>query len=95
LDLPSSFESDIKKQQKQLMKPAVKTFTQYVSEARSKFPHEIKSEKYWRDMVYGDKFLNDVLDTIMKKQNGFASDRQMSVLRRKVSGDTTPYSTKN
>lgn len=46
-------------------------------------------------MVYGDKFLNDVLDTIMKKQNGFASDRQMSVLRRKVSGDTTPYSTKN
>lgn len=77
------------------MKPAVKTFMQYVSEARSKFPHEIKSEKYWRDMVYGDKFLNDVLDTIMKKQNGFASDRQMSVLRRKVSGDTTPYSTKN
>jgi hypothetical protein len=73
----------------------VKTFGSFVNESNSRFPHEIKSEKYWRQMAYGDKFLNDVLDTIMKKQKGFASDRQMALLKRKASGDTTPYSTKN
>lgn len=61
----------------------------------NKFPHEIKSEKYWRNILYNNKYANEVLDTIMNKQKGRASDRQMAILRRVESGDKTPYSTKN
>jgi hypothetical protein len=71
----------------------IKSVDEFLNE--SKFPHEIKSEKYWRNIVYGDKYLGEVLDTIMKKQGGRASDRQMAVLRRKERGDTSPYPTKN
>ena len=71
----------------------IKSIDEFLNE--SKFPHEIKSEKYWRKIVYGDKYLDEVLDTIMKKQGGWASDRQMAVLRRKERGDTSPYPTKN
>jgi hypothetical protein len=60
-----------------------------------KFPHELKNERYWRNVTYNDRYLNDVLDTIFKRQRGFASDRQMAVLRRKEMGITTPYHTKN
>lgn len=81
------------------MKQHVASFHQFITEAvhsySDRFPHEIKSEKYWRAIVYGDKYLSDVLDTIMKKQGGRASDRQMGVLRRKERGDTSPYPTKN
>ena len=66
-----------------------------VTENLSKFPHEIKSEKYWRHIVGTDKFAGDVLDTIMKKQGGRASDRQIQILRRLENGETSPYSTKN
>jgi hypothetical protein len=46
-------------------------------------------------VAYNDKYLTDVLDTVFKRQRGFASDRQMAVLRRKEMGITTPYHTKN
>lgn len=75
------------------MKKFIKDFPQVINE--SKFPHEIKSEKYWRTIVYGDKYAGEILDTIMTKQQGRASDRQMAILRRKERGDTSPYPTKN
>lgn len=70
-------------------------------EENSQFKHEIKSESYWRSIINSlsnfsqRKYLEEVLETVMKKQNGKASDRQMSVLRKAASGDKTPYSTKN
>jgi len=73
----------------------VKNFETFVNENESKFPHEIKSEKYWRQIVGNDKYANDVLDTIVKKQRGKASDRQMAILRRVERGDKSPYPTKN
>lgn len=75
--------------------PVVKNFKNFVNESKGKYPHEIKNEKYWRDIAYGDSYLNKVLDSIMQNQKGFASDRQMTLLKRKASGDSTPYSTKN
>lgn len=65
------------------------------------FPHEIKSETYWRQILKNVNnpsqrdFATKILDTIMKKQQGFASDRQMEVLRRVEKGDTSPYHPKN
>jgi multimeric flavodoxin WrbA len=60
-----------------------------------KFPHKIQSEVYWRRALANSQYCLDVLDTVMKKQRGYASDRQMAVMRREERGDTTPYSTKN
>ena len=75
------------------MKKFVKKFPEVINE--SKFPHEIKSEKYWRQILGQNKCANEVLDTIMTKQHGMASDRQMAILRRVERGDTSPYPTKN
>lgn len=67
----------------------------------NKFPHQIKSEKYWKNIIdsipnYSKRnYVNKVFDTVMKKQQGFASDRQMEILRRAQRGDTSPYHTKN
>jgi hypothetical protein len=63
--------------------------------ARPKFPHEMKNERYWRNVTYNDQYLTGVVDTVFKRQGGFASDRQIAVLRRKEMGITTPYHTKN
>ena len=71
----------------------VQEFNDFINE--SKFPHEIKSEKYWRHIIGNDQFVNSILDTIMFKQRGFASDRQMQILRKLERGDTTPYHPKN
>ena len=60
-----------------------------------KFPHLIKSEPYWRKILSGNQFALSILDTIMNRQNGYASDRQMQVLRRVERGDTSPYNLKN
>jgi hypothetical protein len=75
------------------MKTVVKGFENFLTE--NKFPHEIKSEKYWRQILGNDTYANKILDTIMKKQDGRASDRQMAILRRVERGDKTPYPTKN
>jgi hypothetical protein len=56
---------------------------------------EIKSEKYWRAVLSHDPYALKVLDTIMRSQKGFASERQMQVLDRARRGDKTPYHTKN
>jgi len=61
----------------------------------AQFPHEIKSETYWKKVVSHDQYALKVLDTVIKKQQGFASDRQMQILDRARRGDKTPYSTKN
>jgi hypothetical protein len=58
-------------------------------------PHEIKSEKFWRSMLAGNKKALDILDTVMKKQGGFASHAQMEVMNRVKRGDKSPYHTKN
>ena len=60
-----------------------------------KFPHEIKSEKYWKQILAGNSYALNILDTVMKKQKGFASDRQMEVMRRVEKGDKSPYHPKN
>jgi hypothetical protein len=72
-------------------------YNEFINEAgpNQKFPFELKNERYWRNVAYNDKYLTDVLDTVFKRQRGFASDRQMAVLRRKEMGITTPYHTKN
>jgi hypothetical protein len=72
-------------------------YNEFINEAgpNQKFPFELKNERYWRNIAYNDKYLTDVLDTVFKRQRGFASDRQMAVLRRKEMGITTPYHTKN
>jgi hypothetical protein len=72
-------------------------YNEFINEAgpNQKFPFELKNERYWRNITYNDKYLTDVLDTVFKRQRGFASDRQMAVLRRKEMGITTPYHTKN
>ena len=59
------------------------------------FPHEIKSEKFWKQILVRNDFALKILDTVMKRQKGFASDRQMEVLRRVEKGDKSPYNTKN
>ena len=59
------------------------------------FPNEIKSETFWRQILKGDTFALKILDTIMKAQKGFASDRQMEVLNRAKTGNKAPYHTKN
>jgi hypothetical protein len=65
------------------------------------FPNQIKSETYWRQIlknvnnVSKREYATRILDSIMKKQNGFASDRQMEILRRVEKGDNSPYHTKN
>lgn len=61
----------------------------------TKFPHLIKSEPYWRKILSGNQFALSILDTIMARQNGYASDRQMQVLRRIERGDASPYHSKN
>jgi hypothetical protein len=58
------------------------------------YSKEIKSEKYWRQ-VLSSKYALDILNTIMQKQNGWASERQYAILNRERNGDKTPYSTKN
>jgi DNA-directed RNA polymerase subunit RPC12/RpoP len=74
---------------------------QVVTNESINFPHEIKSEIYWKTIIdsipnfSNRNFVSQVFNTIMKKQNGFASDRQMAILRRAERGDNTPYSTKN
>ncbi len=74
---------------------------QVVTNESSSFPHEIRSEIYWRKIIdsipnYSNRdYVSKVFDTIMKKQSGFASERQMAILRRAERGDTTPYHTKN
>ena len=61
----------------------------------AQFPHEIKSEKFWKQILVGNDFALKILDTVMKRQKRFASDRQMEVLRRVEKGDKSPYNTKN
>lgn len=79
------------------MSNQAKSFAEFVNEdsTNSKFPHEIKSERYWRNIIGNDPYLTRVLTTIMNKQKGFASDSQMQVLRRRQNGETSPYSSKN
>lgn len=55
--------------------------------------HEIKSEIFWRQIIANTvsqskrKSLGSILDTIMKFQKGFASDRQMAELERAKTGN--------
>lgn len=72
-------------------------FSEFINENNflKNFPHKINNENYWRKILDGNKFATDILDTIMKKQSGRASERQMEILKRVESGDKTPYSTKN
>lgn len=72
-----------------------------ITEQHKSFPHEIKSEKYWRQIIASvnsektREFATKLLNTIMHKQSGRASDRQMEVLDRIRRGDTSAYHTKN
>lgn len=71
------------------------SFSDFVNESNKLATHKIKSEKYWRQIVGDDSYLSKVLDTVLKKQNGFATDRQMTLLRKKENGDNSPFPTKN
>jgi hypothetical protein len=100
IEAPYSFEETFMIKLKGLSKKVKESmsrffgFSQFVNEAE-KFPHEIKSETYWRQVLKGNDFALKILDTVMKKQKGFASDRQMEVLDRVKRGDKSPYPTKN
>jgi DNA-binding CsgD family transcriptional regulator len=56
--------------------------------------NKIKSEVYWKQTLKGNDYALSVLNTIMTKQDGIATDRQMGVLNRAKNGDKN-YSTKN
>jgi multimeric flavodoxin WrbA len=104
IQAPSAFEKFFQVTLKGLnkIKESMKflKFGDFLHEA-AQFPHEIKSESYWKKIIDSvpnisqRTYLSSVLNTVMKKQGGKASDRQMEVLRRAASGDKTPYSTKN
>jgi len=77
-------------------------FVQFIQESNQETPPHKKrtqrmpkSEAYWRNIVGSDAYLNGVVDSIFKRQRGFATDRQLQVLTRKETGDTTPYHSKN
>lgn len=74
-----------------------KSFDKFINEAqKSLFTHKV-NEKYWRRILsmQNNPMPIAILNTIMTKQNGMASDRQWEVLKRAESGDKTPYSTRN
>ena len=52
-----------------------------------KFPHEIKSEAYWKKILFDNPYALGVLNTVMTKQSGKASDKQMNVFRRVERGE--------
>lgn len=70
-------------------------FEEFINEQDSKFPHKVHPESYWRKVTEHSKFATAVLDTVLKKQNGFASDKQMNILRRAASGEKEKYSVRN
>jgi len=77
----------------------IKNFSEWIFE--NKFPHQISSEQYWKKIIDSlpnfsqRQFAHKILDTIVKKQGGKASDRQMEILRRAQRGDSSPYPTRN
>lgn len=54
-----------------------------------------KTENYWRNIVGNDFYLSGVLDSVFKRQRGYATERQYQVLVRKERGETIPYHSKN
>lgn len=52
-----------------------------------KFPHEIKSEAYWKKILFDNPYALKILDTVITKQNAKASDKQMNVFRRVERGE--------
>lgn len=71
------------------------------SERYAHLPHHIKSEEYWRQVLAQvnspktREYAGKILTTIMRRQGGYASDRQWEILDRARRGDTSPYHTKN
>jgi hypothetical protein len=65
------------------------------------FPHEIRSESYWRKIIASipqpkqREYMTRIFDGIMRKQRGFASDRQMQLLKRAERGDASNWHPKN
>jgi hypothetical protein len=66
----------------------VKSFSEFLNEER------IQSFEYWEKVLSSDKYALKVLDTI-RQNGGYASERQMAILRRAERGDKTPYSPRN
>lgn len=68
--------------------------TCHLTENKDKFPHEVKSTKYWEDLLKNTngispstyKTFKNIIDSI-KKQNNMASDKQMEELKRLKNGD--------
>jgi hypothetical protein len=54
-----------------------------------------KTENYWRNIIGNDFYLSGVLDSIFKKQRGYATERQYQILVRKERGETIPFHSKN
>ena len=91
-------ESIIKKLEDSLVETAENIYPSkfmMFEEFKNPFPHQIKSEKYWSQVLKDSEFAMKLLKTVMTKQKGFASDRQMEVFRRVEKGDKSPYPTKN
>ena len=77
-----------------LMKDHINNYSSWLNENSEKFPHEIVSETYWRQILKGNEFALKILDRCMK-QGGRASDRQWEVLQRAKRGDRSPYHPRN
>lgn len=77
------------------MKNHVNSYPQWLNENSEKFPHEIVSETYWRQILKGNEYAMKILDTCMNRQKGRASDRQWEILQRAKRGDRSPYHPKN
>lgn len=71
----------------------IKLFSEFLNE--SDFRNKINSQSYWEKVLAGNEYALKVLKTVMEKQGGFASDRQMEIFNKVKNGDKSSYSSKN
>jgi multimeric flavodoxin WrbA len=98
IEAPSAFEKFFKfklKGKMEKLKEGFLEFKHLLENFNQQFPHQIKSESYWRKVLSHDNYALKVLDTVMKKQKGYASDRQMALMKKVASGDNSSYPTKH
>lgn len=79
---------------------SIKTYEQLIEEIQDqsdsgKFVHQLTLPNNWKIYVQGNPYAQAVLNTVLTKQGGMASDRQWEILQRAKRGDKTPYHPKN
>ena len=79
----------------------IKTYEQlkedngYSASGGGKLKHEVTLPNNWKIYLQGNPYAQAVLNTVLTKQGGMASDRQWEILQRAKRGDKGPYHPKN